>query len=81
MCGNWHFRLGGGDFFQVGLENSLYKKSEYKSLAKQMIPIAVSTISHFRSPTLTICGSLYLYLYFPWYILPPTYKYIFFVGG
>ena len=31
--------LGGGDFFQVGLENSMYKNSEYKSQTKKMILI------------------------------------------
>ena len=31
--------LGGGDFLQVGLENSVYKNSEFKSQAKKMILI------------------------------------------
>ena len=49
----WELALqGGGDFFQVGLEKTLcIKNSEYES--KKMIPNAVSTISHFQSPTLT----------------------------
>ena len=59
------------------------KNSEYKSQAnkKKMIPIVISTISHFCSPTLTNCGSLYLYRYFPWYILPPTHKHFFLWGA
>ena len=53
--------LGGGNVFQVGLENSQYKKqyknsiknSEYNSQAKKKkILIAISTISHFWSPTI-----------------------------
>ena len=32
--------LARGDFFQVGLENSMYKNSEYKSETKMMILIA-----------------------------------------
>ena len=31
--------LGGGDFFQVELENSIYKNSEYKSQTKKTILI------------------------------------------
>ena len=31
--------LGGGNFFQVALENSMYKNSEYKSQTKKMILI------------------------------------------
>ena len=37
-------------FIQVGLENSLYKKIKNKNLKeKKMIPIVISTISHFWS--------------------------------
>ena len=32
--------LGRGDFFQVGLENSMYQNSEYMSQIKKMILIA-----------------------------------------
>ena len=32
--------LGRGDFFQVGLGNSMYKSSEYKFQTKKMILIA-----------------------------------------
>ena len=47
-----------------------------------MILIVISTISHFWSPTLAnFCGSLYLYPYFPWYILPLTHKYLFLWGA
>ena len=31
--------LDGGDFFQVGLENSMYKNSEYKSQTKKTVLI------------------------------------------
>ena len=31
--------LGGADFFEVGLENSMFKNSEYKSQTKKMILI------------------------------------------
>ena len=34
LDGNWHFRWGW--FFQLGLDNSLYKKIEYKSQAKKI---------------------------------------------
>ena len=47
--------LGGGDFFQAGLENSLYKKivnTNFKQKKKKMIPIIISIISHFWSPKL-----------------------------
>ena len=47
--------LDGGEFFQVGLENSLYKKIVNANLKrkkkKKKIPIVISTISHFWSPT------------------------------
>ena len=47
--------LSVGDFFQVGLENSLYiyKTSEYETQTKKIIFIVISTISHFWFPTLT----------------------------
>ena len=63
-------------FLRWDLKTSCIKNSEYKPQAKtKMIPIVISTISHFWSPTLTIYGSMYLYHYFAWYIQPPTYKY------
>ena len=43
--------LGGGDSFEVRLENSLYKNSEYESQTKKMIQIVIQ-----------LSGSLYLYL-------------------
>ena len=44
--------LGGDDFFQVGLENSLYKKIvntnlQEKKKKNKMIPIVIFTISNF----------------------------------
>ena len=45
--------LGGGDSFEVRLENSLYKNSEYESQTKKMIQIVISRISHVWFPTLT----------------------------
>ena len=58
---NQHF--GWGLFFLVGLENSLYKKivnanlrqkkKKKKKKKKRKIPIVISTISHFWSPSLT----------------------------
>ena len=48
--------LDEGGFFQVGLENSIHiQKIEKMNLKqkKKMIPIVISTISHFWSPTLT----------------------------
>ena len=35
--------LGGGDFFQVGLENFLYKNNEEESQINKMIQIVIST--------------------------------------
>ena len=68
--------LVGVIFLRWDLKTSCIKNSEYKPQAKtKMIPIVISTISHFWSPTLTIYGSMYLYHYFAWYIQPPTYKY------
>ena len=46
--------LGEGDFFEVVLEKSLHKNSEYESQTKKMIPIVFLTIYHLWSPTLTI---------------------------
>ena len=45
--------LGGGDFFQVRLENSLYQKLWTQISNKKMILIVISTI-HFWSSNLTI---------------------------
>ena len=51
LGGNWHFRWG--DFFQVGLKNSLYKKIVNTNLKqKKKIPFVISPISHFWSPKL-----------------------------
>ena len=62
--------LGGGDIFQVVLENSLYKKSEYESQTKKIIPFVNSTVCHFSFPTSQVYGSPYLYPCFSWYIFP-----------
>ena len=45
--------LGGGIFFRRDVKTLCIKNSEYKSETKKMIPIVISTISHFWSPTLT----------------------------
>ena len=60
--------LGGGDSFEVGLQNSVYKNSEYESQTKKMIQIVISTISHVWFPTLTTFWQsvfVSLYYYFP----------------
>ena len=58
--------------FQVGLENSLYKNSEFKSQTQTVIPIAFSTISHFWSPTLTTFRQpVYVSLFFMVYTSSP----------
>ena len=72
--------LGGGDFFQVRLENSVYKKSEYKFQAQQIIQIVISIISHFWSPTLTNLWYYVFVLLFSMVYTPP-YPQIFFCGG
>ena len=68
-------------FFRWDLKTPSIKSSEYISQAKKIkkIPIVMSTISHFWSPSLTILWQwvVYLYHYFPWYILPPPHKYFF----
>ena len=54
---NWNVHINAKmsyAFFQIKLENSLYKISEYKSQAKKkMILIVISLFSHFWSPVLT----------------------------
>ena len=53
MGGNWHFRWG--DFFRWDLKTPSIKNREYESKNKKMIPIVISTISQFPSPTRTTC--------------------------
>ena len=67
-------------FFRWDLKTPCVKNSEYKSQTNKMILTLICTISHIWSTTLTTFVSLYLYPYFPWYILPlpPT---IFFSVG
>ena len=54
---NWNVHINAKmsyAFFQIKLENSLHKISEYKSQAKKkMILIVISLFSHFWSPVLT----------------------------
>ena len=53
MGGNWHLRWG--DFFRWDLKTPSIKNREYESKNKKMIPIVISTISQFPSPTRTTC--------------------------
>ena len=78
LGGNWHFRWWW--FFQVGLENYLYKKYWIRISNKKMIPIVIFAISHFRSPTpTTFWKSVFVSLFSMVYTPPsPTY---FFVRG
>ena len=55
------------------------KNSEYESQTKKMIPIVISTISHFLSPTLTTFWQSVFVSFSPWFILPSTQ--IFFLWG
>ena len=73
--------LGGGDFFQMGLENSLYKKKN-TNLKQKMTLIVISAIYHFWSSTLTtfwysVFASLFSMVYTP----PSIHKYIIFCEG
>ena len=66
--------LSVGDFFQVGLENSLYiyKTSEYETQTKKIIFIVISTISHFWFSTLaTSLYSVFVSLSSMVYSSPP----------
>ena len=63
--------LGGGDFFQVGLENySEYESSQANK--KKKIPIVISRISHFWSPTLTNFSYFVFVSLFSMVYTPPT---------
>ena len=45
--------LGGGDYFRWDLKTPSIKNSDYKSQAKKMVPIVISTIPNFWSAALT----------------------------
>ena len=70
--------LGGDDvFFKWDLKTPCVKNSEYKSQAKETIPIVISTISHFWFPTLTnLWQSVFVSLFSMVYTL--SYPQIFF---
>ena len=64
--------LGEGWFLWTGVQNSLYKNSEYESQDKKMILIIIFTMCHFWSPTLTnfwwfVFVSLFSMVYAPHY--------------
>ena len=67
-------------FFRWDQKTPCVKNSEYESQTSKMILTLISTIPHFWSPALTTYVSLYLYPYFPWYILPPPPTIFFSVG-
>ena len=70
-------------FFRWDLKTPCIKNSEYKSHAKKKkkIPIVISTISHFWSPTLTnLWYSVFVSLFSLVYT-PPYPRIFFFCGG
>ena len=76
---SWHFRKGW--FFQVRLENSLYKKYKSSQKKKKGISIVIPiVIYHFCSPVLT---TFWYSLFVPMvqYILPNPPTSIFFEGA
>ena len=63
LDGDWIFWWG-WFFFRWDMETPFIENMNVKCRTKKIIPIVISTISLFCSPTLTTFGSLYLYPYF-----------------